>query len=104
MDIKKIIACGMMLGMLTGVGFAQRGKLANGGTLPGARLPNSVSPPRIHSNAPVMGSQTAGISSPKGITRTSPKGISPSSRRMPDTMIGPNAHELGNRTAVGPNY
>ena len=44
MNLRRLFACAMLLGLLTSLSFAQRQRLGNGGTMPGARLPNAARP------------------------------------------------------------
>jgi hypothetical protein len=70
MKLKMVIACGMLLGLLSGVSFAQREHLGTGRTMPGARLPDSH--PMGH--------------------------IGDSSSKPPDTRVAPDAHKTASKS------
>ncbi|HUI84881.1 MAG TPA: hypothetical protein VL240_11690 [Candidatus Binatia bacterium] len=106
MKLNKVLACGLLLGLLTSVSLAQHGRLAGGGTLPGARLPNAVNRPightgsdlgRLAPNASKTGVQPDAVG-----TRVSKK-TKANANRVPDRVLIPDAHGIGNRTALGPN-
>src|SRR5690349_21776319 len=106
MNLKKAIACGMLLGLLTVAGVAQRGRLANGGSVPAARLPNAVSGGQ-HVGTPIKPAQIGiapnahtTVASPAATTTPTPKKTGANTTRVPDRVITPDAHDMGNPTAV----
>jgi hypothetical protein len=104
MKANKVISCGMLVAMLSGVGFAQRARLANGGTMPGARLPNAVhvnqgtpvNPPSINNNK-----KTAGATPNATNGRTT--NPTPNTRPNADRVVTPDTNDLGTTSRVGPN-
>ena len=104
MKANKVISCGMLMALLSGAAFAQRGRLAGGGTMPGARLPNAV---HGTPGAPVgtqgvnLGRKTAGAT-PNATSSRSTR-TTPNTRPIADRVITPDAHDMGNTTRVGPN-
>jgi len=122
MNLNRILVCGMLLGLLTAVSFAQHQRIAGGGTMPGARLPNTV-----HSGGTLglpdtttlsKGSSTSGVFRPNATTTPSAKTvdpnastisphagtISPNASTTPEHVTIPDARGLGNNTnAVGPH-
>lgn len=117
--MKKVLICGMMLGLLTSVSYAQRGH-AIGGVGPGARTPNvgpvspnaRVSPNAIgvgHDgvmpNAVTMGKNPKPLT-PNGTTDPTAKTVDPTAKTVgpntittvPDRVITPDAH-----TGPGPD-
>ncbi len=108
MNVKRLIVCGMLLGLLTAVSFAQRGRLATGGTVPGARLPNAVHTGQAGSvQIPShTGNRTIGPNTQKIGTvqpNATPGRNTPTTAPNADTrVITPDAHDIGNRT-IPPN-
>ncbi len=86
--MKRILICGMMLGLLTGVGFAQRGR-AVGGVGPAARMPG---------NAPVVGTTPNAVTTTHG--STTPNAVSGSTHAK---TVTPNATNGAQAAAVTPN-
>ena|SRR5271165_958343 len=124
MNWKTIVACGMLLGLLSTVSFAQRQRLNSGGTLPGARLPNAVHSGGTFNSGVGVGQGSTTSNGHKGgtvqpnatstpTTRTvSPNTstidpntntIRPNAGTVPDRVTVPDSTGLGNRTNVGPN-
>jgi hypothetical protein len=127
--MKRILICGVMLGLLTGASFAQRGRAAGGGTpaVGGvgstARMPGNA--PVVHSTpnavtathestAPdaVSGSTKAKTVTPNatgGAATTvspnagNPSAMSPSANTVPDRAINPDAQDTSDHTRVNPN-
>ena len=104
--MKKVLMCGMMLGLLTAVGFAQRGGRASmGGVGPTARISNPGVMPNISAhggiapNAGAAPNARTSIGSPN-VAMPSTVGARPSATTVgPMTTLGtPNA-----RTGVAPN-
>jgi len=87
--MKKILICGMLLGLLTSVSFAQRGRLGNGGAVAGARLPNTWTMGRGVSNNPSQ----IGIS-----PNAQRSGVQPNVTTGPATTVAPKA-----KTTVAPD-
>jgi hypothetical protein len=117
MNWKTIVACGMLLGLLTTVSLAQHQIRGSGsGTMPGARLPNAVpnggpvnsgiglgsSSQTIRPNA--TSSPTAKTVSPNASTGSSHAGtVGPNTETLPSRTTLPDANGLGNHTTdVGP--
>ncbi len=108
MNLKKVIACGMLLGLLTAVSFAQHQRTASGGTMPGARLPNTVHSGGVLGNPTYPSSvkaapntHTIGVQ-PNTTTSPTAKTVGPNVNTNPDHVTTPNAQDVGNRTAAGP--
>jgi hypothetical protein len=128
--MKRLLICGMMFGLLTGVGFAQRGRAvggvgaATGGVGPTARMPGiapvvGTTPNAVTathgSTAPnaVTGSTTANTVTPnatKGakaaaVTPNSGKAttVSPDANTVPDRALDPDAQGLSDHSRVSPN-
>lgn len=93
--MKRILICGVVLGLMTGVGFAQRGRAvggvgpAVGGVGPSARMP---------ANAPVVRTTPNAVTNTHGSVR--PNAISGSANAK---TVKPNATSGANATAVAPN-
>jgi hypothetical protein len=118
MNWKTIVACGMLLGLLSTVSVAQRQRLATGGTMPGARLPNATNGGGV-SNSGINGvqgsttsnSRNGGIVQPNATNAPTTKTVSPNAStgnpnagKVPDRVTTPDATGLGNRTNnVDPN-
>lgn len=94
--MKKLLVCGMLLGLLTGISFAQRGRAMGGGIGPsGARLPN-VGPVSSHAgvNPDAIGMPHGGVL-PNAATTTSktPKNTTPHATFDPKAQtVGPHAN------------
>lgn len=105
MNLSKLIACVMLLGLLSGVSFAQRGRLNNGGTVPGARLPNAWTPSSGTSHTPTLGTTGPNTQKVQPNTTTSPaaKTVSPNANTNPTHASPlPNSRDWGNARGVGP--
>jgi hypothetical protein len=106
MNVNKVISCAILLGLLSTAAFAQRGRLAGGGTMPSARQPNAVhntqGVPTGNQGVPVNTAprtqKTAGATPNAVGPRTEPN-----ARPMPNHAGTPDAHDMGNATRVGPN-
>ncbi len=117
MNWKTVVACGMLLGLLSTVGFAQRQRLATGGTMPGARLPNATNGTGVSNSGIKAGqgsstssSRTGGVVQPNATSTPTAKTVSPNASngnpnagKAPDRAAVPDASSQGNRTSVGPN-
>ena len=117
MTWKSLMACGMLLGLLSTVGFAQRQRLNTGGTMPGARLPNAVHGGGTSNSGITAGQgsstsngRTGGVVQPNATSTPTAKTVSPNAStgnpnagRVPDRVTVPDATGRGNRTSVGPN-
>jgi hypothetical protein len=99
--MKKILLCGMMLGLLTAVSWAQRGRtIGGGGITSGARIPNAgaISPHAgMNPNAMTMphgGVFSSATTAPNAVTTTSknPK------RVTPNATFDPTASTVGSHT------
>ena len=112
MNLKMTIACGMLLGLLSAVSFAQHGRLATGGTVPGARLPSATSGlAPINSRSvgtfpgqtrPSPSAEKVGVT-PNAATNPATRTVGPNTPTVPDHMTVPDTVDLGNRTRIGPN-
>lgn len=95
--MKKLIICGMLLGLLTTVSVAQRGR-AVGGASPTARMPNVA--PMSQPMSPVARTPNAAATSHDGVT---PNAVSGSTHAK---TVSPNAESNANASAtqsVSPN-
>ena len=102
MNLNKIIACGMLLGLLSSVSLAQRARLNNGGTLPGARLPNAVSMGGGTVHAPNQGAITPKISTTPNAAHA--KTVGPNAASKPDAgTVNPNATTSPDARTANPN-
>lgn len=114
--MKKIFVCGILLGLLTTVSFAQRGRAAGGvgpaagipttGTIaPNARIPDAatinrgVSPSAVPTSphAPIVGPNVAShpdtpTVSPNAASGGNSKTVAPNAESAPDHVISPNAN------------
>lgn len=85
--MKKILICGMMLGLLTAVSWAQRGRtIGGGGITSGARIPNAGA------ISPHAGMNPSAVSMPHG-------GVFPSATTKPNAVTTTNK----NPNTVKPN-
>jgi len=103
--MKKVLVCGMLLGLLTSVSYAQRGH-AVGGVGPSARIP-SVGPvsPNARINPSAIGIGHAGVLPNATTTGKNPTHVGPNATFDPNARtVGPTANtaEPSART-VGPN-
>jgi hypothetical protein len=98
-SMKKILICGMLLGLLTGVGVAQRGRTM-GNVGPTARSAPNVG---VAPSARTIGPNT-GIA-PNARTVGPNAGIAANARIAPNaTTVGPNATTVNpNAVKIGPN-
>lgn len=92
--MKKLLVCGMLLGLLTGVSYAQRGRTVGGVGPSAARFPN-VGPVSPHAgvNPNSIGMAHGGVL-PNATTTTSktPKTITPNATFDPKAQtVGPHA-------------
>ena len=103
--MKKLIICGVMFGLMTGVSFAQRGRAAGGvGPAVGGVGPTA----RISNSAPAMGTTPNAVTTRHGSTApnavsgsTHAKTVTPNATNgASSTSVTPNA---GNATTVSPN-
>ena len=100
MNWKNVLAYASLLAMLTGVSVAQRGRLATGGTNPGARLPNAVHGGQTVQTG-IPGQTRVGPTAQTTTTAQAPKKTTPSAQHVPNTMTTlPSTHEWGNRTVT----
>ena len=91
--MKKILVCGMLLGLLTSVSFAQRGRLSSGGTIPGARLPNATST-HVGVNQNSLGLPHGGVL-PRATAGKTSKTTSPNATNNPRaTTVRPNSETI----------
>jgi hypothetical protein len=115
----------MLLGLFTTVSFAQHQRIAGGGTMPGAHLPNTVSNTGPVNSGTSLGKGSATSTRPSATTTPTAKTVSPNAgtvspntstvspnantvkpdaSTVPNHVTVPDASGLGNRTtAVGPN-
>jgi hypothetical protein len=124
--MKRILICGVMLGLMTGAGFAQRGRAAGGvgpavgGVGPSARMPGNAPMARTAPNAvtnaqgsmapnAVSGSPNAKTVKPNGANGTAiaPNAgnaatVSPDANTVPGTM-NPDAQGISDHTRINPN-
>ena|SRR5664279_1403149 len=131
--MKKILLCGMLLGLLSTMSFAQRGRVM-GGAGPTARTPNARMSPnatnvghdgiapnatantqtRVHPNATTGNTpNTVGPNAstgnratavgPDAATGRTATTVSPNANDTPDRVITPDATPMGDRTVVGPD-
>jgi hypothetical protein len=111
--MKKVIICGMVLGLLSTVSFAQRGRAA-GGTAPTARMPNAA--PMSQPMAPVARTPNAAAPNHDGVTPNAVSGSNHSQTVSPNAKsnsgasatqtVSPNAESNANASAtqsVNPN-
>jgi hypothetical protein len=111
MKLRMVIACGMLLGLLSGVSYAQRMHLGPGaahGTVPGARMPIAV--PADHmgtASADVKSTPTtkSTTSKPNSVTSTGASAETrPSAETDPAaTSVRPSTGTVPNRTTVPTN-
>jgi hypothetical protein len=95
--MKKLILTGMLLGLLTGVGFAQRGRPA-GPVSPTARPDVDMSARRTAGASP-----TAGVSPTMGASRTTTnQGVSPTAAPIKDPTINSSTTANGTNQSVEP--
>jgi len=102
--MKQLLVCGMLLGLLTSVSFAQRGH-AIGGVGTSARIPNvgPVSPNAITSpNAISM--PHAGVLPNANTTGKNPTRVAPNATTDPTAQtVGPAAKTVGPTTVTVPD-
>jgi hypothetical protein len=110
MKLKMVITCGMLLGLLSGVGYAQRMRLGAGAahsTVPGARMPIAVPMDHI-GNAGAVNSTPAAKSTtakPSSVKSTAPAAETrPSAESDPAaTTVRPSTGTVPDRTTVPTN-
>ena len=104
MNVKKVLACGLMLGMLAGISIAQRQRLGTGGTLPGARLPNATHQPIIHSGSDTtrITPNAVNTARPDAIVGRTPQKSKANVTRVPDRVITPDTIDRTDRISTGP--
>ena len=110
--MKRLIVCGMLLGLLTTVSFAQRGR-AIGGATAGARIPNvgaisphaginpnsvglphgGVLPNATTSKTPKTITPNATINPKAGTVRPNSETVRPDRVTLPDAHIGPGSNQ-----------
>ena len=127
--MKKLLTYGILLGLLSTLGFAQRGRAAGGvgpavgmqNTAPMARtMPNAVST-NHHGVAPnaVSSNRQAKTVAPNAVTAPNSnvpakapsatvapdanRTTAPDARNVPDQVTAPDANGLGNGSRVNPN-
>jgi hypothetical protein len=111
MKLKMVIACGMLLGLLSGVSYAQRARLGAGaahGTVPGARMPIAVPMDHLgNAGADVKSTPTAKSSTakPSSVKPTAPAAETrPSAESDPAaSTVRPSAGTVPDRTTVPTN-
>lgn len=94
-SLKTLMACGALLGLLTGMSFAQRRVTPIGTTPAGARMPSAIHGGEVPST-PTLPSQT-GMSShaptttvaPNTTTAPATKTVTPNTTTVPDRVISP---------------
>ncbi len=113
--MKKVLICGMLLGLLPCVAFAQRGR-AVGGMGPAAHMPNVGSMPSnvgVHPNAVGIGhngvapnSAPIGSNSktvaPNATTSKVPDNAATNPKTVPDRVIPADTGTMSPVTGVGP--
>jgi hypothetical protein len=121
--MKRILICGVMLGLVSVASFAQRGRVA-GGAGPTVRMPASAPVARTMPNAVTA---THGSTAPKAIpatTNAKPQSpnvaggsaattvtpnagnattVAPHANTVPDRAINPDARGISDHTRVNPN-
>jgi hypothetical protein len=123
MKLRMVIACGMLLGLLSSVSYAQRMHLGPGaahGTVPGARMPIAVPADHIGTadanvkstpNAkPTATTKPNSVTSTGASAQTRPSAktdptastVRPSAGVVPDRVTGPDGNAVDGRTTVGP--
>ena len=120
--MKRALICGMLLGLLPGLAFAQRGRMA-GGVSSGARLgpsatvgnvgpmspnarinPNAISLGHdgVSPNARPIGSQTKTVT-PSATNSKTAHTVGADPQTVPDRVQLPDARPIGGETGVGPD-
>jgi hypothetical protein len=95
--MKKLLVCGMLLGLLTSLSFAQRGR-AYGGVGTSARIPN-VGPvsPNARTSPNAIGTGHDGVA-PNATTGKNPKHSAPNATADPTARtVGPNTGTVPDR-------
>lgn len=113
--MKKLLICGMLLGLLSSVSFAQRGRSV-AGVGPSANTtgisgmpshtpfnPNAVGVNHggVMPNARTVGSQPSTV--PSSATRSNTTAIPSSTRTAPSKVTGPDARTVNPDTGLGPD-
>src|SRR5580704_3329658 len=99
-SMKKILICGMMLGLMTGVGFAQRGRAA-GGVGPTAGMPSAPigrTAPNAVTAVPRAPAPNA-VSGPSNVKTVTPNATGADAAKT----VAPNANSSDNAKTVAPN-
>jgi hypothetical protein len=114
--MKKVLICGMLLGLLPGLAFAQRGRMvggigpsawtANVGPMTpnlGAR-PNAVSAGHdgVAPSATPVGSELKTVT-PSATSGPTASSVGANSKIVPDRIILPDAHRGAGNTGIGSN-
>lgn len=98
--MKKIVICGMMLGLLTAVSWAQRGRPVARGPISGGRI-GSVSP-NVGMNPSAVSMSHGGIA-PNAATR--PNAVTTTGKNpntvKPNATMDPTASTVGSHTGAG---
>jgi len=99
--MKRILVCGMLLGLLTAVSWAQRGRtMGGGGVTPGARMPSAgVGSPNVGMNPHAVGMPHGALpsaaTSPNATTSKTPDTV------KPNATFNPKANTVGSHTESG---
>jgi hypothetical protein len=111
--MKKILICGMMLGLMTGVGFAQRGRAAGGvgptAGMPSAPIgrtaPNAVTAvPRAPAPNAVSGPSNVKTVTPNATGADAAKTVAPNANSSDNAKtVAPNSNSADNAKTVAPN-
>lgn len=129
MKLKMVIACGMLLGLLCGVSYAQRGRFSAGAhsAVPGARLPaanpgdslgniGTTHLPSATKGPIAPNAHTTTATNPSSVKSTAPAAetrpsaesdpaattVKPNAGTVPDRVTGPNGNAVDGRANVGP--
>ena len=103
MNLWKLIACFMLLGLLSSMSFAQRARLATGGTTPGARLPNASTLGRGTTHTPIPAPSAPQKTQPNAATSPAARTVGPNANTTPNRVTPPpNSREWGNQRGLGP--
>jgi hypothetical protein len=98
--MKKVLVCGMLLGLLTSVSYAQRGRAAGG-------VGTTVRMPNVMPVSPTAGMNPNSISKghdgvlPNATTGKNPKPLTPNATTDPTAKtVGPDAKTVGPNTVT----
>lgn len=105
---RTLIACGILLGLLSTAAFAQRARLSSGGSIPGARLPDAVHNPSVGSIPPSVSTTPSATHAksvgPSAASKPDAKTVDPNATTNPDTKtIEPNATTSPDIRTTDPN-